>query len=65
MGTGFTIHRFLERGELELVFQEKHRLYWVDYIQHYAEQTEICIGPVNNFLRHLHIFITLSEHPDF
>ena len=23
MGTGFTIHRFLERGELELVLREK------------------------------------------
>jgi hypothetical protein len=65
MGTGFTVYRFLERGDLELVLQEKLRLCWVAYIQHHIEQTDICIGPVNNLLRYLHVFITLSEHLTF
>jgi len=62
MGTGFTIHRILERGRTSVSVQEKRRLYGVDYILYYTEQTEICTDPVNNFLRYLHVFITLSEH---
>jgi len=57
MGTGFTLHRLLERGELELVVQEMRRLYGVNYILHYTEQAEICTGLANNFLRYLHVRI--------
>ena len=61
MDTSFTKDRLLERGELELVLEEERSLYGVDYILHYIEQTEICVGHVNSFI-HLHVFIALSEH---
>jgi hypothetical protein len=65
MSTGFTINRFLERGELELMLQSKRRLLWVDYDHIILSRLKIIEGLLSISFRYLHAFIALSEQPYF